>query len=117
MTLNMAMLLQLGMLHTLTLLGYCQWQLPYVAGCHLLMKCCVLCRLVRTDVSARSTDVAWEEVIPEHPSNLLQWAVALKVRAFFSCRIQITLALWLSAAAKPCALSGRHTWNSISIPV
>lgn len=65
----------------------------------------VLCRLVRTDVSARSTDVAWEEVIPEHPSDLLQWAVALKVRALFSpaCNNSGAMAL----GVKICALSGR----------
>ena len=40
----------------------------------------MLSRLVRTDISAQSTEVAWEEVIPEHPTDLLQWAVALKVR-------------------------------------
>lgn len=64
-----------------------------------------MCRLVRTDVSARSTDVAWAEVIPEHPSDLLQWAVALKVRALFLLLHEITLALWLTALHF-CALSG-----------
>ncbi len=38
-------------------------------------------RLVRTDVTASQPPSAWEEVIPEHPTDLLQRAVALKVRA------------------------------------
>ena len=77
------------------------------------MKCCVSCRLVRTDVSARSTDVAWEEVIPEHPSDLLQWAVALKVRALPVLLHAVTLALWLKSAIL-CAF--RPTlWHSICV--
>ena len=36
--------------------------------------------LVRTDISSPSSPEAWEDVIPEDPKDLLQWAQAAKVK-------------------------------------
>ncbi|KAK9846596.1 hypothetical protein WJX81_007362 [Elliptochloris bilobata] len=35
-------------------------------------------RVIRTDVSRREKATVWEEIVPEHPTDLLQWGVALK---------------------------------------
>lgn len=48
---------------------------PYAApGC---------CRLIRTDIQTPSDPSTWPDVIPEHSSNLLQWAAALKASLLF----------------------------------
>ncbi len=40
-------------------------------------------RLVRVDLASASTPDTWQDIIPEHERDLLQWAAALKVNADF----------------------------------
>ena len=47
-----------------------------------MIKLLAIRRLVRTDINSAgsvSGHPAWEDVIPQHPVDLMQWATALKV--------------------------------------
>ena len=51
-------------------------------GAKLTSKWLAICRLVRTDISSAgsvSGHPKWEDVIPQHSLDLMQWATALKV--------------------------------------
>ena len=45
-------------------------------------------RIIRTDISKPSPPETWEAVIPEHPTDLLMWAAASKVRSFATIFVQ-----------------------------
>lgn len=81
-----------------------------------------VCRLVRTDISKASSskgNIEWDNVIPQHREDLMQWATALKVMqdsaayAAFSAHRRCLLVMRAGAAHLPYLRACRRaTWGS-----
>ncbi len=56
--------------------------------------CVTACRVVRTDIEFPSSPSGWQDVIPEHPKDLLDWAAALKVTACSALLLQHCTSAW-----------------------